>query len=220
MPNEAAIDTDILLKSAAYRLAGEVVEVVQQKGTPAVLGLTHLIANKQLKRKRGLKDLDGARAELQKGLALLGHLEPDGEEIALAAELATDAQARSLSLDAGEAQLAAIVARRGLPLLATGDKRALAALAALLEDGPIRAALVGRLACFEQIIEAIAEKIGDDELRSRVCAEPEVDGAMRMACSCGRDPWDPAQLHEACASFANAIREQVDDLLVKGSMLA
>lgn len=220
MAEGAAVDTDILLKAASYRVASEVVAVLKTKGAPAALGLTHLIAGKQLARKRGVRDRLGAAAELQSLLALLGRLEPDDEEIAIAADLAAKAQDRGLPLDTGEAQLAAITIMRGLPLLVTGDKRAIAALASLLLGEIDRVALVGRLACFEQVIASIATMIGEQELRLRICGEPDVDGAMRLACSCGREGWDPAQLHEACESFVDAVRLEAGDLLVAGSALA
>jgi hypothetical protein len=220
MPEGAAIDTDVLLKVAAYRSAAELVAVLEPKGEPAALGLTYLIAGRQLARKRTLRDAAGAAAELGTLLGMLGRLEPDDDEVALAAELASVAQQRGLPLDSGEAQLVAITIRRGLPLLATGDKRALGALARLADGEPMRSALVGRLACFEQVLSSVATLTGEHELRSRVCAEPEVDGAMRLACSCGREGWDAAQLREACDSYVGAIREDVGDLLVEGSALA
>lgn len=220
MADGAAVDTDVLLKAAAYRLAAELIAVLEPKGRPAALGLTHLIAAKQLARMRGLRDRDGAGGELNTLLAMLGWLEPEDDEIALAADLVAAAQERGLPLDAGEAQLTAIVVRRSLPLLLTGDKRALTALAELVEGEPIRPSLVGRLACLEQVLRSVAELIGGVELRARICAEPDVDGAMRLACSCGRTEWDPSQLHVACASFAAAVKAQVGDLLVDGSLLA
>lgn len=220
MTEGAAVDTDVLLKIAAYRLADEFVAVLAPLGETATLGLTHLIAAKQMARKRGVRDGAGAQAELAALLGLLGRLEPDAEEIGLAAEFASVAQARGLPLDAGEAQLAAIVITRGLPLMATGDKRAISALSDLVADEPMRASLVGRLACFEQVLSSIAELLGADEMRARICAEPEVDGAMRLACSCGYDDWQPAQFSEACDSFVGAVRAKAGDLLIVGSALA
>jgi hypothetical protein len=219
MTDGAVVDTDVLLKAAAYRLATELVAVLEPKGEPAALGLTHLIAGRQLARKRGVRDTAGAAAELEALLGMLGRLEPEGDEIALAADLATVAQERGLPLDAGEAQLVAITIVRGLPLLVTGDKRALSAVAALIDD-PLRAALVGRLACFEQAVASVAALIGEHALRAKICSEADVDGAMRLACSCGREEWDPAQLHEACDSFVGAVRAGAGGLLVEGSVLA
>jgi hypothetical protein len=219
MADGAAVDTDVLLKAAAYRLSGELVSVLEPRGTPVALGLAHLITGRQLARKGGIRDRDGAGTELHRLLGMLGRLEPDHEEIAAAADLAAAAQEWGLPLDAGEAQLTAIVIKRGLPLFVTGDKRAIGAVARLVEGQPERASLVRRLACFEQILTSVVRLVGEEEVRARVCAEPDVDGAMRLACSCGREEWDPAQLHEACVSFIGAIRSEAGDLLVEGLAL-
>lgn len=220
MTEGAAVDTDVLLKVAAYRLADELMTVLTPFGEPAALGLTHLIAAKQLARKRGVRDGAGAQAELAALLGELGRLEPDDQEIELAAEFASIAQAGGLPLDAGEAQLTAILVIRSLPLLVTGDKRAVGALSGVVGDGPWRDALVGRLACFEQVLGSIAGSIGIEALRASICAEPEVDGAMRLACSCGLDDWHPAQFGEACDSYVNDVRTKAGDLLAAGSALA
>jgi len=220
MTEGAAIDTDVLLKVAAYRLSSQLVTVLEPRGKPGALGLSHLIAGKQLARKREVRDTMGAAAELKRLLETLGRLEPTEEEIALAAELATVAQEQGLPLDSGEAQLAAITMLRGLPLLVTGDKRALGALSRLMDGDARRNRLVDRLACFEQLIWSIAALTGEHKLRSSICAEPGVDGAMRLACSCGSDGWKAAQLHEACDSYVSAIRDVVGDLLISGSTLA
>lgn len=220
MAEGAAVDTDVILKAAAYRMADDLVGALKPKGCPAALGLTHLIAGKQLAGKRNVRDLSGAGEELNLLLNMLGRLEPDEDEIAMAADLTGAAQQNGLPLDVGEAQLAAIVARRGLPLLVTGDKRALGALAALVNIGTVCESFVGRLMCFEQVMASVARIIGESELRSRVCAEPEVDGAMRLACSCGQEEWGTAHLYDALASFSRAVREEVGDMLSDGLALA
>lgn len=221
MAEPVAVDTDVLLKTAAYALGDELFSALSCRGVPAVLGLTQLIAGKQLKRcGRRLADLSRASLELERLLNRCTVIEPDDDEVFIAAALAEEAQSAGLPLDPGEAQLAAIVARRALPLFVTGDKRALAALASLVEANGTRERLVDRLACFEQVISTIAQAIGEVALRDRVCAEPEMDGAMRLACSCGRTVWDPAQLHEACASYVGALKQEVGDLLVDSLPLA
>lgn len=219
MPKEIAIDTDVLLKTAAFRLAAELTTLLSSIGSPAVLGLTYFIAAKQLARKRGVRDRDGARVELEASLTKLGRLEPDDHEITLAADLAAAAQERGLPLDAGEAQLVAIVMRRELPLMVTGDKRALSAISELVGNGSMRGLLVGRMACIEQVIKGIAMSLGPVPLRARVCAEPDVDGTMRLTFSCGREPWQTTQFYDACTSFIGAVKRQVGDLLADDSAL-
>lgn len=219
MAEGAAVDTDVLLKASAYRTGPELVNALEAFGEPSALGLTHLIARGQLCRMRGLRDVDGADQALSALLRQLGRLEPEEEEVLTAAEFAALAQERGLPLDRGEAQLAAIVISRGLPLLLTGDKRAIAAIADLFEMAEVRTSLVGRLGCFEQALGAVCSRIGEESLRERVCAEPDIDGAMRLACSCGSDLWRPEQLHEAFESYVSAIRAQVGNLLADGSAL-
>ncbi|MEG3177110.1 hypothetical protein U1872_12785 [Sphingomonas sp. RB3P16] len=220
MSDGAAVDTDVLLKAAALRMAAECGDVLKSYGRPMALGLTHLIAARQMARKRGVRDIGLAQAELAALLGTLGRLEPDELEIMLAAEFASVAQAKGLPLDAGEAQLAAIVVKRGLPLLVTGDKRAIGALADLTDGTPTRDVLVGRLACFEQVVAAIAGLVGAKAVRDKICAEPEVDGGMRLACSCGQAEWDPGQLGQACESFVGDVRKRAGILLLAGSALA
>lgn len=220
MTEPVAVDTDVLLKAAAYRVAAEFVQVIARTGPPAFLGLTHLIAERQLRRKKNLRDKEGAAAELRDLLGVCETLEPDEREIQIAAGLAELAQSNSLPLDTGEAQLAAILANRALPLMVTGDKRALGALTQLLADAVVRAQFVCRLACFEQVMQAIAALVGENEIRNRVCTEPDIDGAMRLACSCGSPVWNPAQLQEACTSFIGQVRREIGDLLVANLPLA
>jgi hypothetical protein len=219
MTDGAAVDTDVLLKAAIYRIAAELVAVLGRHGPPSALGLTHLIAPKQLARRRAIRDRVGAMAELARLLAALERIEPDDEEIELAADLASRAQQLSLPLDAGEAQLVAITMMRGLTILLTGDKRAIRALATMLIEVSERTNLVGRLVCFEQALAAVTADIGEHAVRERICAEPDADGAMRLACSCGTPGWDPAQLHEACGSFIGALRAVVGDLLAADTVL-
>lgn len=221
MTEPVAVDTDVLLKIAAYRMADEFVDAIADKGPPSILGLTHIIAGKQLMRRRKqLRDVERALGELDALLGICGQLEPEDDEIHIAAEFANIAQARGLPLDPGEAQLAAIVANRALPLMVTGDKRAISALSQLMEGTPTREAFIGKLACFEQIISAVAGRIGEVAVRERVCSEPEMDGAMRLACSCDQAVWDPMQLSEACSSFVGAVRGEVGDLLAGESAFA
>ncbi|WP_341992296.1 hypothetical protein [Azorhizobium sp. AG788] len=219
MADEVAVDTDVLLKASAYRVAIELVSALSSYGRVAALGLTHIIALSQMSRLRHLANRGEAVAQLTLLLGMLERLEPDDSEISLAADLATTAQQRGLPLDTGEAQIVSIVVNRGLPLMVTGDKRAIRALASLLAGSSLKGALIERIASFEQLLLTIGGIVGEETLRERICAEPQVDNAMRLACSCGRDDWDPAQLHEACGSYVEATRRDADSLLRLGSAL-
>jgi hypothetical protein len=67
-------------------------------------------------------------------LASVELIEPTVEESTLAAEFESLALAAALPLDAGESQLCAVLVSRNLPLLVTGDKRAITALESLVDS--------------------------------------------------------------------------------------
>lgn len=220
MSEGPGVDTDVVLKSAALRVGTALLRVLSLHGEPGALGLTHLIAERQLRKLRGLRDGLGAQLELRRILDGLAKLEPNEGEVLLAAEFAARAQEQGLPLDSGEAQLFAMLLSGRLPLVVTGDKRAIAALSKLLNAGDERDRLAGRIACFEQVIEAIFAIEGEHEVRARVCAEPDVDGALRLACSCDQEGWHPEQLREACASFVGSLKGKAGDLLIERLLLA
>lgn len=210
------LDTDIVLKCSAWSMADVLPRVVGHLGPPAVLGLVHLIAPRQLGR-MGLAEPEAARGELDRILGSLGRMEPSDEEIGLAAELAALAQEADLPLDTGEAQLTAITILRDLPLLVTGDKRAIRALAQMR---PAAERLGRRLACLEQVIEAVVAMLGPDEARDRICREPAADSTMRLVFSCHGDARSAGHAQEALASYIGDIRRGADGLLIDGSLLA
>jgi len=109
MAEGALIDTDVLMKASAYRVANALVETLAPAGVPAALGLTHLIAPKQLRRAaKRLSDLDGALDEMERLLNLLDKIEPNDDEISFAAELDEAAVSAGFPLDSGESQLVAL----------------------------------------------------------------------------------------------------------------
>ena len=54
MADGAALDTDVLLKVSAWGLSGALLAALRPLGQPGTLGLTHLIARKQLRRLKRL----------------------------------------------------------------------------------------------------------------------------------------------------------------------
>ncbi|MEL7686721.1 hypothetical protein AAG592_04370 [Citromicrobium bathyomarinum] len=216
MDKGSCIDTDVVLKCAAWGMSKALPDILGRHGAPGALGLVHLIAESQLLR-MDLAQPDSAKDELRRLLANLKKLEPEEVEITLAAELTALAQERDLPLDTGEAQLAAILITRGLSLLITGDKRAIAALGEL---HPITQEIGSRVACLEQVIEALCSNIGADEARSAICREPGADRTMRLVFSCGREDWSPENLEEALRSYIGDLRRNAAGLLFEGSLLA
>lgn len=206
MVNGAVLDTDVLLKVAIWGLGGVLHDVIAPLGQPGVLGLTHLIARKQLRRLKNLPDVATTDAALGCLLAQLAQLEPTPEEVAFAAEIVEAAVSLDLPLDRGEAQIVAIVVVRALPLMITGDKRALASLSPVLHSIGRGGACDGRMACLEQALAAMAEQVGIGEVRRGVCKWPDGDMAAHICFACGREDFSETSVVEGLVSYVGSAR--------------
>src|SRR6185503_5833439 len=111
-------------------------------------------------------------------------VEPIDEEQKFAAALELLAQREGLPFDTGESQLCAVLITRAVPQLLTGDKRAIAALARLLDLEDRLEPARGRVRCLEQLVRLLIDRAGIDHVRIAVCAEPSVDRALAMCFSC------------------------------------
>ncbi|WP_203077186.1 hypothetical protein [Falsiroseomonas ponticola] len=216
MADGAALDTDVLLKASAWGLADALLATLRPLGQPGTLGLTHLIAQKQIRRLKGLRDVAAAEAELAGLLGQLGRLEPDVDEIGLAAEIVEAAARLNLPLDRGEAQIAAVLISRTLPVMVTGDKRAIVALGPALAEVGRFAACDGRLACLEQLLLAMASTIGLAEVRRAICTWSAGDKAASICFACGRDVANEASILEGLASYIGSVRKACGALLCVG----
>ena len=98
----SVLDTDVLLKVAAFRLGNELLGILRGRGGIGVLKVAHLIAASQLRKNPRIRARDDAQRELQSMLENLTALEPDNAEIEIAAELAEAALLQGLPLDAGD----------------------------------------------------------------------------------------------------------------------
>jgi hypothetical protein len=201
------LDTDVLLKVASWDLGGVLCGLVAPLGQAGVLGLTHLIARKQLRRLKNLPDAGAADAALSSLLAQFAWLEPNEEEVVLAAELVDVALLRELPLDRGEAQIAALLLARGLPLMISGDKRALGALGPVLREVGRQGSCDGRIACLEQVLAAMVERVGASEVRRKICAWPTGDMAASICFACGRDGFSEEAVNEGLTSYIGNVRD-------------
>lgn len=201
-----ALDNDVLLKSVCYGFLGDVLAVLPGgPHSPGILGTARFVLPKALK-KRVIARAADAEIELQQALAAMEILEPDDQEVHLAAELELAAQKAGLPVHAGECQLIAILAIRCLSFLLTGDRSAIGSLWSLdLPSSLPRQALHGKLLCFEQVIKHLMVSKGATWVRSAVCAEPQVDTALRLCFSCS-SPSIPE------SSWFEGIESQIADL--------
>ena len=199
----AAVDNDVLIKAAAYAL----IEQFWPAKSIGVLGAARYVVTGRIAR----MDLAGDPATArQAALELINDatvLEPSKDELRLATRVETIAQRRGLSLDAGESQLAAIIVMRGIPLLETGDKRAIRAFEALLDELEDLAELRGKLRSLEQIVLRCADAGDPSALATAICSEPHVDKALSICCRCFSPPsHGPAFDRAGLESYIHVLR--------------
>lgn len=185
-PVKVAVDNDVLLKAACYGLALRFWARAGGARSAGVLGAARFVLPKAIERGSTVHDKAAASAALAEFLARATVLEPTAAELTVAADLEQLAQGAGLELDVGESQLAAMVAARDIPLLDTGDKRAVRGLECLIVLSPTCARLCSRVRCLEQLfIRVLEDEPGDfDVIASGVCAEPAVDKAASICFSC------------------------------------
>lgn len=217
MAEHALVDNDVVIKVACYALVDETLAATTLARTPpAMLGVGRFVARGRLARDRRVRDRARALDALERLLSVVVPLEPEERETSLAAELEAGAIRLNVELDGGESQLIAMLMTRGCPLLVTGDKRAVAALAALAVAG-----LSGRVACLEQVLADVVRVRGADAVRAAVCSEPGADTALSLCfgCSSAKPPNEPAVL-DALSSYAEHLRGRCGDILLAGPDLA
>ncbi|MCL4673903.1 MAG: hypothetical protein KJZ64_13455 [Sphingomonadaceae bacterium] len=151
-----------------------------------------------------------AEAAFSRLCEALDLVEPTEAELETAAELEEAANRLNLQFDTGESQLAAILIHRDAALLATGDKRAIAAIAALAPDD-----LAGRVAPLEALLLQIAARIGIEQLRTRICSEPGADRSAAICFACHRREAVIAADVEAClASYLGELARAAGPVLI------
>jgi hypothetical protein len=210
----AAVDNDIVLKASCYGASAILWPANKTPESVGVLGQARFVVSKRLRRMRLTGSVDDAVAELAQMLEHAVLLEPTKTEIILAADIEARAAEGSHELDSGESQLAAIVVSRGLPLLQTGDKRAIRGMEALLDVISELMGLAGRVMCLEQLVHAAVSRGSLDDLRGRVCREPAVDTALAMCFACQSPNPSANDVLEGLASYIEDLRRDALRVLV------
>lgn len=209
---DIAVDNDIVLKAVCFELAGDFWPAKTGLG---VLGAAKYVLAKAVTTENVSGNPDALQEALRQLFARTVILEPTETEIDFAAELVLLAQTNDLELDTGEAQLTAIVIERAIPLMETGDKRALSALEAELDLGPRLAGLPGRVRCLEQLVAAaLVDGEALRRVRAGICAEPALDKALSICLACTTNrPLTLDSALEALASYISSLREAAPRIL-------
>jgi hypothetical protein len=212
MPEQVLLDNDVALKVACYSLVAEMIAGTTVEDTPpAMLGVGRFVIRGRLDRASNVANVARAKEALEQLLQAITLLEPDDEELAVAADLEAEASRRNLELDGGESQLLAILAKRACRLLITGDKRAIAAMA---QVAPKLAA--SRIGCLEQLMALLMDTAGLAAVRPLVCGEPLVDRALTACFACSRDSVERDDVVEALSSYIGHVDRSAPDVLMRG----
>ena len=213
---EALVDNDVLLKSCRYGIDRDFVDLLVDVGlAPLILPVARYVVGTRLRRDCAGREAEGPLAAFDRAMTTWTFAEPDASEIAMAAAFEAEAQHCNLELDVGESQLLAILIARGCRAMLTGDKRAIRAIEILAG-----AAVPGRLACLEQIMSGLAEKLGLDVLRARVCGEPAVDRALTNCFACRSPSVDPASFADGLRSYMADVRRAAPRVLLGSENLS
>lgn len=214
----ALVDNDVVLKACCYGLDDAMIAALGGAGVgvPAMLPLARYVVSGRIKRDKLLIRRDVVLAALDRVRATFGVIEPNDEEIHLAASFEATAQARNLELDGGESLLLAILLRRGLRLLLTGDKRAIRAIEQIAADH----FQVASVACLEQLMTEIMRHLGVTTLRKHVCTEPTVDRAMTFCFACESPVVDLESVVGGLQSYIADLRKAARRVLIKSDDLS
>lgn len=211
---KAAIDNDILFKGACYRLLDELIATTcSDAETFGTLGSARFVVAKKIEKNRSLRNPAAALAALSQFLDRSEALEPTEGERSMAADLELGAQRLSINLDSGESQLCAMLVLRVLPLLLTGDKRAITALEKLLDADSRLIALCGKVRCLEQLVYDALMQGDHATLRTAICSEPEADKALTICFSCKSQSVVFASIVEGLQSYVKALRAEATRVL-------
>ena len=218
---EMFVDNDVLIKLSAFDLLHAIVHPDCAAGCQAragVLGAAPFVVRKRLG-KRVAGDPSEALSRFEAFMAEARLLEPSPEELETSVNLEEAALRLGAELDAGESQLCAISLHRGLPLVLTGDKRAIEAAERLLSEVPDLIRLTARLACLEQAAVLAVHRLGALEVRRRVVAQPEMDRALSI-CFSYTNPYVPDDFYPTgLKSYIEDVRKSAPTVLLPGLVL-
>ncbi|MUV14576.1 hypothetical protein [Noviluteimonas gilva] len=212
---DAAIDNDALLKGVSYGFIDDLLASIP--GAPfdyGVLGTAKYVLPKVLKKRPPVR-VEEAKSDLSTALESLEILEPTPDETLLAAQLEYEAQLLSLPMHVGECQLIAILVVRALNHVLTGDKAALVAVGPVASAAGIDPAkLSGKFICFEQAVRFLMSSKGAAPIKSAICAERDVDIAMRVCFSCASPEVEKESWLACLESHIEDLRSHSGDILV------
>jgi hypothetical protein len=190
------VDTDAFCKLGVAALLPDAALIFGS--TPADCG--RLPALPRMLRRGGLRKRFGAES--------CDALIPTAEAMSIVPDADTawlDKFVAAEGIDPGEAQLLAISAEQGIPIL-SGDKRALRVVKSV--DG-LAAAIAGRVVVMEAILLALCDQLGTTEVRRRLAAISGQDVMIDICFSSSN-----ADPREALRSYSKSLAAEVEPLVL------
>jgi hypothetical protein len=201
------VDNDIVYKGLCYGVLHDIVHPYNgTAGSVGVLGAARFVVGKKVQKTRLRRSADLVAQELGRFLSGAVQLEPTDSEQSLAADLESAAQQHDVNLDAGESQLCAIVIERAIPILLTGDKRAITAMERLLDAELRLHGLRGKVRCLEQAVLYVLDQRDLETLRTAICTEPMVDKTLTICFGCSSPSMQRETVLQGLDSYIRALR--------------
>ncbi len=202
------MDNDAILKTCCYGVVDKVIDCLAGRvRTINVLGVVRYVLGRAITKRKNIADKERAADRLAYLLGRVALVEPNDEELLLAAGFEEAAQSLGVELDGGESQLLAVLIRRSASLLLTGDKRAIRAIEPVVEASGHREQVARRVACLEQLVMALVGRLGAEAIHRCVCREAAVDKSLAICFSCASGisqhaihPRRAGELHQGSAA--------------------
>ena len=204
----ALVDNDILLKGACYRLLSQLVTMNYGADRVGYLGAARFVLSKKIRQAKLGGNAAEVEAELMSFLAQHDAIETSSEEQTLAAALEATAQSLPVNLDTGESQLLAVLVLRTLPVLMTGDKRAIIAIERLLDATAALAEATGKVTCLEQLVRTAVFKGNASVIQEAICKEPNVDRTLSICFRCLTPERTIESVVEGLDSYISDLRQR------------
>jgi hypothetical protein len=220
MPSDLVlVDNDVLLKISAYDAPVEIFFVFS-RGCHQIgaLKVAEYVVKDLIKRRNRVVKKERALAALEALSDVIQWLEPETDEIALAATYEEAAQRENLGLDTGESLLLAMLVLRWAKLLLTGDKRAIISIEHIASL--IGVDIAGRVGCFEQLILSILPHVNAGNFRSQIREEEDVDKAMSISFACKSEDFSADDIRTALSSYVGDLRRKAANVLVTSDDLS
>jgi hypothetical protein len=221
MIDHVLMDNDVILKICCYDIVDELMGcTVGKLRTAHVLGVARFVLGKAISKAKNIANKERAAERLASLLSRVALIEPDVDELSLAAEFEETAQVRGVALDGGESQLLAVLIRRSAGLLLTGDKRAIRAMEPVVKAGAYGEQVTRRVACLEQIAMALIGRHGVESIHRRICSEVAIDKSLSNCFSCASGFCREESIVEGLASYIADLRRDAPFALVESDDLS